>query len=197
MKSKTNAEEILRSDSDNYLSDESDGYSMDESEAVEDSEFDALLDQFRTLCARKECCTYDIERRLAKLSKSEMSEAIISSLKADGFLSDSRYAAAYAHDKSKFFGWGAVKIRYSLLAKKIDEDSIAEALKRVDKNVAFRRLETAMEKKLASLTDKDSVHGSKSKLETYQRLLQFGYAKGFPIDIVEPLVKRLMERKKH
>ncbi|MDE6295041.1 MAG: RecX family transcriptional regulator [Muribaculaceae bacterium] len=87
------------------------------------------------LCARSEQCEYDIMVKLkrAGITYREAAE-IIEALKRDKFLSDSRYARAFANDKVRFSGWGRNKIRVALIAKRIPEACIREALDDIDED---------------------------------------------------------------
>ena len=86
-------------------------------------EYEKMLDSLRRLCSRRECCSSEIRRKI-RLKGGLDEEAILSSLCKDGYLSDRRYASAFARDKSSLDGWGAVKIRYALKNKDIDEQQM-------------------------------------------------------------------------
>ncbi|MCQ2183187.1 MAG: RecX family transcriptional regulator [Bacteroidales bacterium] len=104
-------------------------------------------------CARREYCSYDIYRKaLVKLDgNADAAEEVLKSLLDGGYVDDSRYAAAFARDKAFLGGWGRYKIRQALLAKHVDEESIAAALDDVDPEKAAERLDRLMETKWKSL----------------------------------------------
>lgn len=121
-------------------------------------------------------------------SAADMGDMIISSLKKDGYLSDLRYAAAFARDRSSISGWGSAKIRYALAAKGLDRDTVSAALEQIDESRASSRLEKLLETKyrsLASSSDKESVYRLRD------RLIRFALGRGYSYDDVLPVVDRL------
>lgn len=124
----------------------------------------------------------------AAASAADMGDMIISSLKKDGYLSDLRYAAAFARDRSSISGWGSAKIRYALAAKGLDRDTVSAALEQIDESRASSRLEKLLETKyrsLASSSDKESVYRLRD------RLIRFALGRGYSYDDVLPVVDRL------
>ena len=124
----------------------------------------------------------------AAASAADMGDMIISSLKKDGYLSDLRYAAAFARDRASISGWGSAKIRYALAAKGLDRDTVSAALEEIDESRASSRLEKLLETKyrsLASSSDKESVYRLRD------RLIRFALGRGYSYDDVLPVVDRL------
>lgn len=124
----------------------------------------------------------------AAASAADMGDMIISSLKKDGYLSDLRYAAAFARDRASISGWGSAKIRYALAAKGLDRDTVSAALEQIDEYRASSRLEKLLETKyrsLASSSDKESVYRLRD------RLIRFALGRGYSYDDVLPVVDRL------
>ncbi|MBO8451989.1 MAG: RecX family transcriptional regulator [Bacteroidetes bacterium] len=124
----------------------------------------------------------------AAASAADMGDMIISSLKKDGYLSDLRYAAAFARDRASISGWGSAKIRYALAAKGLDRDTVSAALEQIDESRASSRLEKLLETKyrsLASSSDKESVYRLRD------RLIRFALGRGYSYDDVLPVVDRL------
>lgn len=124
-------------------------------------------------CARREYCSGDIlGKALQKLDGDRAgAEEIVESLKRDGFVDDSRYAGAYAREKSTINGWGPVKIRRFLLAKGIDAQTVSEALETVDSGKADARLLKLLESKRKSLKDDPAA-----KLKLLRYALTRGYS---------------------
>lgn len=84
-------------------------------------------------CARSEQCEFDIMTKLARAGASrEEADEIINFLKDNKFLDNSRYARAFVNDKVRFAGWGRMKIRAGLLAKRVSSGDIAQALEQID-----------------------------------------------------------------
>ena len=144
------------------------------------------LSKGASLCARCEQCTYDIMRKFDRWGLSRRdADAVMLQLEQKGIISDARYAAAYAHDKLVFSGWGARKIAMGLAAKRIPRDMIAEALSTLDKEEYV-----AVAKRVLS----SRLRLTPSLTETYegkQKLLRFGVQRGFPIALVSGIINQL------
>ena len=151
----------------------------------------ALLDRMMVLCSKREYCEADIRRKLYDAAGKDGSiaadaaiwqetvEMIVGTLKKEKFLDDSRYAEAFARDKSAILGWGTVKIRHALAAKGISMECIDSAMSSAD-------TEKGLEKRVHLL------HGvSVDDLPALYRLAElFVYPsrfEGFGIPIIEAL----------
>lgn len=76
-------------------------------------------------CSAREQCEVDIRNKLRKWEISSRDiEQIISRLKEDNFLSESRYVRAFIHDKLLYDHWGRIKILTALRSKQIAEREI-------------------------------------------------------------------------
>ena len=142
--------------------------------------YDALSAQ----CAKREYCVADIRRKaLQRLEFAAASaEAVVSSLVADGFVDDRRYAAAFAREKSALSGWGPVKIRSALLARGVARDAVLEALGEIDPERAAAKLEKVLETKWRALRD-----DPQGRL----KLIRFALSRGYDYDPIRPLVERI------
>ena len=188
-----------------------------------------VLDRMRRLCARRECCTSEMYRKaFDAFSKAhlkigavgsggpEVSEAasaaasaIVASLVSDGYVDDSRYAAAFARDKSSLSGWGPRKIRNALAAKGLSEYVISEALAATDSSASASRMEKVLEVKFRSLrrtaSPASSVggadeHGYASyhdpetlrRRDIRLRMLRFAIGRGYGYEEAAPVIERLL-----
>ena len=61
-------------------------------------------------------------------------ERIIRHLVKEGYIDESRYAAAFVHDKVRFAKWGRVKIGQALWQKRIPQDIADDALASIDED---------------------------------------------------------------
>lgn len=129
-----------------------------------------LLDSLRRQCSRREYCTADILAKIRKSSCPEKADEIIASLEAEGYLSDRRYAEAFARDKSSLDGWGPVKIRFMLSGKGISKSDIDAALGEIDAEAALKRLKSLAAAKYSVLKDDPQC-----KLKLIKYLLGRGY----------------------
>lgn len=141
-----------------------------------------VLDRMRRLCSRREYCESDIRRKLEKEEGVDV-EAVVESLKADRYLSNARYAEAFARDKSSLDGWGEMKIRYTLGAKGVSKSDIDSALRSVDKASAVSRLEKLIAAKCRTLADDPQLR---------LKLLRYALGRGYGYEEVETAVRKVM-----
>lgn len=146
-----------------------------------------VLGRLQNQCARREYCTADIMEKAIKAMEDDREAAaeIIASLKEDGFVSDLRYASAFAREKASLSGWGPVKIRFALAAKKIDRDTIAAALEEIDSDKADEKLRRLLEQKWHTLQD-----DPQGKL----KLLKFALSRGYNYDQVRDLAEEICRK---
>lgn len=110
-------------------------------------------------------------------------EDILASLTADGFVDDSRYAAAFAREKASLTGWGPAKIRYALMMKGISREIITRALGEIDSDAASARLE-----KLAAAKYRTLAGDPYAKF----KLIKYALSRGYDYSEVEPVVERIL-----
>lgn len=148
------------------------------------ADIDRILNNLRRQCSRREYCSTDI---LSKALKSlegdrESAEKVVDTLVEEKYVDDSRYAQAYAREKSSISGWGEVKIRYMLSAKGLSKDVITEALAEIDEKKADSRLEKLLENKYRSLKDDP---------QWKIKLLRFALGRGYSYDQVNGCMAKL------
>ena len=119
-----------------------------------ESEGKSLAERY---CSGAEHCCLEV-RQMLERRKAESAdiERIIKYLIKEGFIDESRYAAAFVHDKVRFAKWGRAKIAQALWQKRIpagvadaalaaiDEDEYMTALKEVAQS-RFRQTKGATE----------------------------------------------------
>lgn len=141
-----------------------------------------VLTRLQAQCARREYCRSDIEAKAARdLSPAEAGE-VVESLVSDGFVDDLRYASAFAREKSSLQGWGKIKIRFMLSAKKIAADVISEALEEIDHESSDRRLDA-----LVSAKDRQLEGDPDRRL----KLIRYALSRGYSYDEVKSSLSRL------
>lgn len=138
-------------------------------------------------CAKREYCVKDVTRKaMDKLDGDrETAEEIAGELVRDGFVSDFRYASAFAREKSSLQGWGGIKIRFLLRSKGISEEDIAAALLEIDPERAAGRLEKLLENKWKTLQD-----DPQGKF----KLIKFALGRGYDYPEIEAAVRRVTSR---
>ena len=145
-----------------------------------------ILDRLRGLCSRREYCCADILKKAKDALDGDVQAAqeVVDSLVKDKYVDDLRYASAYARDKASIQGWGEVKIRYMLSAKKISRDIIDQALAEIDDRKASDRLHKLLENKYRSLKDDPQCR---------LKLLRFALGRGYSYDEVNTLINTLLK----
>lgn len=151
---------------------------------MEYMEVDRVLNNLRRQCSRREYCSRDVLKKAEKALDGDREQAmkILETLVADGYVDDSRYAEAFARDKSSISGWGDVKIRYMLSAKGIDKETISKALEEIDARKADERLRKLMENKYKSLRDDP---------QWKMKLLRFALGRGYSYDEVSDILEEI------
>ena len=151
-----------------------------------------IMDRLRRLCSLREYCTSDLLSKATSAwlracpddteGAAAFARKAVESLQDDGYVDDLRYAAAFARDKSSLSGWGAVKIRYALSAKRIDADIISAALREIDSIKASDRLRRLLEGKARQLGDTP---------DRRLKLLRFALSRGYSYDDVAEILSEL------
>ena len=145
-----------------------------------------VTDRLRGLCSRREYCVEDVRQKALKALDGDaaLAEEVVETLVKEKYVDDLRYASAFARDKASIQGWGEVKIRYMLSAKKISRDIIDQALAEIDDRKASDRLYKLLENKYRSLKD-----DPQRKL----KLLRFALGRGYSYDKINCYIKKLSD----
>ena len=143
-----------------------------------------LLERLQRQCARAEYCTGDIRRKALKALEgdAEAADKIVSSLVADHFVDDRRYAGAFVREKSSLQGWGEAKLRYMRAGKGIAREVIADALTEIDPDKASAKLLKLLQAKARTLEGDPAIR---------LKLLKFGLSRGYGYDEVDAALRRL------
>lgn len=160
---------------------------------VKDSRFatdDAFLgarESVRMWCAQRERSTAQCRRKLQKYGLSqEQTDAIITGLQEDNFLSDERFAEAFVTGHIRIKRWGRHKIRQHLSAEGLPDYLIREAVDRyVDPDVYEENLKMLLSRKLQSLGDSSTHPAVRQKAIRYMQ--QKGYETEKVISAIEAL----------
>jgi regulatory protein len=144
------------------------------------------LDYLKNWCALQERCAQEIKDKLfsleAKLNPEQISE-IISVLEKENYLSEERFARAYAGGKFRIKKWGRMKIRMMLKQKRISESVIRIALESLNAETYLETLSKLIaEKKRKLKTEKNPVLLN-------HKLIRFAQSRGFETDIIIDCLK--------
>jgi regulatory protein len=144
------------------------------------------LNRLMQLCSRQEKCTYDIREKLKLWNiPEEEAEKIVLQLKSEKFLDDDRYTRFFVKDKFALNKWGRQKIRYMLLAKRVDKTIIDEALEQIPEDDYIETLAKELEKKRKQLSESN-------RFQLRARLFNFATQRGFEADIVYNVIDRIL-----
>lgn len=146
-----------------------------------DEEQKRILNRLEAQCSKREYCVSDVRQKALKAldGDSARAEEVLQSLVENKFVDDSRYAAAFAAEKSALGGWGRVKIRYALRMKHIGQGDIDAALAEIDEDKAMDKLERLIDNKRRSLDGDPQI-----KL----KLIKFALSRGYEYDDIQQLV---------
>ena len=147
-------------------------------------EYSKCLSRLQKLCSKAEYCKADIYRKALKDMEGDEDAArrIVDELVQDRYVSDARYAVAFAREKASLQGWGPVKIRFQLRGKGISDADISAALSQVDRNSADSRLERLLSAKARTLQGDPQAR---------LKLIRFGLSRGYEYDAVQQAMKDL------
>ncbi len=139
----------------------------------------SALNWATTRCAQRECCRYDLERKLREtpLSPADV-EAVLDALEDEHFIDAGRYARAFAHDKLEYDGWGRLKISQALRQKKFSAHEVETALAEVIEEAHYLEiLQRVLASKIRTLSfDADQ---REEVLKATQKLVRFAASRGF------------------
>ena len=144
-----------------------------------------VTDRLRGLCSRREYCVDDVRQKALKALEGDAEAAakVVETLVKDKYVDDLRYASAFARDKASIQGWGEVKIRYMLSAKKISRAVIDQALAEIDAERASSKLRKLLDTKHKSLRDDP---------QRRLKLLRFALGRGYSYDDASAVIEDLL-----
>jgi len=142
------------------------------------------LQKLKHYCAYQERCHSEVKEKLYNLGvwKKDHDE-IIASLIEENYLSEERFAIAFAGGKFRMKQWGRVKIKYELKQKQVSEYSIKKALKQIGED-DYR----AVLKKLAD--EKYSSLKGEQYLVRKKKTIDYLISKGFETELVRQAVEK-------
>ena len=134
-------------------------------------------------CARQEQCRADVGAYLAKYGvEGSAVQQVLDLLEDEGYIDETRYAAAFTHDKVLYDRWGRMKIRQALALKGIAHEAISQALADIDQEQYEAGLRALLEQKRRTLTETD-------EFLLQQKLARFAAGRGFEADLVFRLLE--------
>ena len=144
----------------------------------------ALL-RLEELCARAEHCEFELRQKLYRwMVPASDADTIINSLKHRRFLDDQRFTRAFVRDKIQYARWGKRKIALALAAKRIERDTVAEALDDIDQSDYENNLAELLKAKARTIDDAKTYDGR-------TKLFRFAASRGFEPDLVAKYIRKL------
>lgn len=140
--------------------------------------YKTALTKAMNMCSQREMCANDIESKLESwgVSGSDTGK-ILSLLVKENFISEERYASAFARDKFKYNKWGKIKIAAHLRAKKITSSAIQAGLESIDNDLYISTLKTLIESHRRSVK-------AKNQYDLKAKLIRYGLSKGFESNLL-------------
>ena len=142
------------------------------------------LKKAEAYCSAAERCRSEV---VAKLSGrdglgAESIDGIVEHLVKEGFLDESRYAAAFVHDKLRFCKWGRIKIKAALINKGVPRDIIQRTLDDIDSREYNEVLRSVLASKMRGLR-------FSSDYERSAKLMRFAVQRGFEPSLVAGILE--------
>lgn len=132
------------------------------------------LPRAKHYCAYQERCHSEVKDKLYGfgLNTKEVDE-IISTLIAENYINEERFAIQFAGGHFRSKKWGRVKISHALKQKQVSAYCIKKALKQIDDEEYLKVLQKHFEAKLKTLKSEKNIFIKKRKLQDY--LMQKGF----------------------
>lgn len=144
------------------------------------------IDKLRAICSKQEKAPADIVSLLKKWNvNSDDHQSVLNKLRAENFINDKRYAAAFTRDKIRFDHWGFVKIRLALQQKGIDRNVIEDVINAIDKAEYKEMIVRELDKK------RKSIKGT--PYEIWAKVARYGTSKGFEMADMEDFLDTIRE----
>ena len=146
-----------------------------------------VFDRMATLCARREYCAWDIRRKLDKYTfDGEIQERIITRLRTEKYIDETRYCRSFIHDKRQFNKWGRAKIESALRQKGIPQEVTAAAFSEISPDDTRQLLQSLLENKYKTVSG-DTQYAKRVKL------IRFALGRGFGMDETLHAVEELLK----
>lgn len=145
------------------------------------------LSRVAAACSTAEYCSYDITTKLQRwgIHYNDIN-TILERLIDEDYINNTRYAIAFTRDKYRFDGWGRIKIRYKLRMKQLSNDDISAALEAIDDNEYCERLQSIINSKLRSISNRDYT-----PIEQRNALYRYCVSRGFEHEYISRELRNL------
>jgi regulatory protein len=135
---------------------------------------DVALQKLQRYCAYQDRCHQEVRSKLLDLGVyGDTLEEIIVELIGEGFLNEERFARSYARGKFRSKGWGRVRIKLELQARRISAYAIKKGLEEIEEGEYRATLSGLLQKKLLESEGIDDDFTARQKAAQYA--LRRGY----------------------
>jgi regulatory protein len=156
---------------------------MDKPKTIKITDPKVALAKAEHFCAYQERSQQEVRDKLYEWGLwPDAVEQTISRLIEGSFLNEDRFAKAYTKGKFSQKAWGKIKIKQGLKFKRVPDVLIKKALLTIDMDDYLVALTRVLEKKAASLTEKN-------KLTRKYKLQQYAMGRGYEADLIADVLK--------
>jgi len=132
-------------------------------------------------CAQQERCFYEVLQKLQKWGAGkEETEKVIRRLSDEGFISEQRFAVAFARGKFHNLHWGKIRITIELKRKKISNGLINNAISQIDETEYLETISKLLAKKARELKE--------NTIENRFKAMRFVASKGFEPELIRKIM---------
>jgi len=147
------------------------------------------LQRAAALCARGEQSPAGMRTRLQGwgLTASDVSQ-VMRQLTAEGYIDEQRYAHAFVADRTRFNGWGRVKIAHMLRQQGIGDAAAAQALATIDQQQYAQGLLRQLRMRARGL----AAAGGGDRRRWWATLMRYGVSRGFEAAVLGDAVQQVL-----
>ena len=143
---------------------------------------DRAFTKITKYCSYQERCHSEVRHELFSYGLyAEEVEELMVKLITENYLSEQRFATAFAGGRFRLKKWGKVKIRYELRKRKVSDTCISKALSLLDMDTYLDTLKELYKAKERLLSKEKNEYKRKMQIQAW--LLQKGYERDLIIEL--------------
>ena len=140
-------------------------------------------------CAYQERSHHEVRQKLGELGLgTEDTDAILARLITDGFVSEERFAKAFAGGKFRIKKWGRMRIEHALQSHHISSHCIRIGLREIDEDDYLKTLSQIISSKAETVHRDDSY-------QKWDVVSKYAIARGYEPDLVWRIIRQLRNKK--
>jgi regulatory protein len=138
-------------------------------------------------CAYQERCHIEVQTKLNNMNMiPQAQEIIILHLLKENFLSEERFAKAYARGKFVIKHYGRIRIEMGLKQKQISSYLIKKGLEEIDADLYLKTISDLIEKKVASISELNPYKKKK-------KIIDYMLRKGYEYPLIDEAVRKYIK----